>query len=133
MRVAKRVFVAAGIWGVLVVFPLYFLESTINEQQPPRITHPEYYYGFAGVTLVWQILFFLIARNPIKYRSIMLVAILEKMSYVLPVSLLFATGRVPSVVFLVGLPDLVWATLFAIAYRKSNSERLERASHRSIA
>jgi len=81
MRFSRRVFVIAGIWGALIVFPLYFLESAINVQQPPPITHPEYYYGFAGVTLVWQILFFLIANDPIKYRTIMLIAILEKLSY----------------------------------------------------
>lgn len=109
----------AGIWGALIVFPLYFLEPTINVQQPPPITHPEYYYGFAGVTLVWQILFFLIANNPIKYRTIMIIAILEKLSYGLAVPLLFMGGRVPAVVLLTSLPELVWATLFAIAYRKT--------------
>ena len=119
MRFSRTVFLAAGIWGVLVVSPLYFVESIINKQQPPPITHPEYYYGFAGVTLVWQILFFLIAKNPIKYRTIMLIAILEKLSYGLAVPLLFVAGRLPSVVLLTSLPDLIWATLFAIAYRKS--------------
>ncbi|HSB11239.1 MAG TPA: hypothetical protein VLM38_17255 [Blastocatellia bacterium] len=119
MRFSRTVFVAAGIWGVLIVSPLYFLESMINEQQPPPITHPEYYYGFAGVTLVWQILFFVIARNPIRYRPMMLIAILEKLSYCPAAGLLFAAGRVPSAVFLVSLPDLVWAALFAIAYWKT--------------
>ena len=52
MRFSRVVFVAAGIWGVLVVFPLYFLEATINQQQPPPITHPEFYYGFIGITVV---------------------------------------------------------------------------------
>jgi hypothetical protein len=81
MRFSRRVFVAAGIWGLLVVFPLYFLEAKINQQQPPPITHPEYYYGFIGVTLAWQILYLAIARNPVKYRTIILIAILAKLSY----------------------------------------------------
>jgi len=118
MRFSRVVFVAAGIWGVLVVFPLYFLEATINQQQPPPITHPEFYYGFIGITVVWQILFFVISRDPVRYRTITLVAILEKLSYGLAVPLLFAAGRVPVVAFVTGLPDLVWATLFAIAYWK---------------
>ena len=118
MRFSRVVFVAAGIWGVLVVFPLYFLEATINQQQPPPITHPEFYYGFIGITVVWQILFFVIARDPVKYRTITLIAVLEKLSYGLAVPVLFAAGRVPMVSFLTGLPDLVWATLFAIAYWK---------------
>lgn len=115
MRFSRRVFLAAGIWGVMLVSPLYFLESMVT----PSITHPEYYYGFAGVTLVWQILFFVIARDPVRYRPIMLVAILEKLSYVLAAPLLFVTGRVPMLVFLTSLPDLLLATLFAAAYWKT--------------
>lgn len=42
MAFAKRVFYAAAVWGLLVVSPMYFLESRISEQQPPAITHPEY-------------------------------------------------------------------------------------------
>ena len=118
MRFSRRVFVAAGIWGLLIVFPLYFLEATINQQQPPPITHPEYYYGFIGVTLAWQIVYLVIAGDPVKYRTIILIAILAKLSYGLAMSLLFATGRVPMVTFLTSLPDLVWAALFAIAYWK---------------
>jgi hypothetical protein len=40
MDFARRVFVAAGVYGLLVVTPLYFLEARIGEQQPPAITHP---------------------------------------------------------------------------------------------
>ena len=118
-RIPKIVFTVAGTWGVLVVLPLYFLESSINAQQPPPITHPEYYYGFVGVTLTWQVLFFVIAGNPRKYRLIMLVAIVEKLSYVLAASWLFVSGRAPNVVFLIALPDLALAVLFAVAYSKT--------------
>jgi len=119
MSFSRRIFMAAGIWGLLIVFPLYFLESTINREQPPPITHPEFYYGFVGVTLVWQILFFVIARDPVKYRTIMVIAILEKLSYALAVPVLFAAGRVPKGSLLISLPDLAWAILFAIAYWKT--------------
>jgi hypothetical protein len=116
MTFVRRVFLIAGIWGVAIVAPMYFLESTIGERMPPPITHPEYYYGFVGVTLVWQVLFFLIARNPVKYRPVMLIAILEKVSYGLAVPMLFSAGRVSAWVFAGGLVDLVWAVLFAIAF-----------------
>jgi hypothetical protein len=119
MSFARRVFLAAGIYGVLVVGPLYFLESQISEQQPPPITHPEYYYGFVGVTLVFQLLFLVIARHPVHYRTIMLVAVLEKASYAVAVPMLYAAGRVPVVVLIGSLIDLVWGCLFAIAYVKT--------------
>ena len=40
----------AGIWGVLVMVPLYFMFNVIGRQQdPPAITHPGFYYGFVGL------------------------------------------------------------------------------------
>jgi hypothetical protein len=54
MKFAKIVFWGAGIWGVLVLTPLYFMYDLIGRQEPPPITHPGFYYGFAGVALAWQ-------------------------------------------------------------------------------
>ena len=66
MTFAKRVFMAAGIWGLLVVPPLFFLYDTVGRQNPPAITHPEYYYGFAAITTAWQLAFLVIASDPIR-------------------------------------------------------------------
>src|SRR5262245_705061 len=49
MRFAKWVFLLAGITGILVVIPLYFLEERFGRDQPPPVNHPEFYYGFVGV------------------------------------------------------------------------------------
>ena len=119
MRFAKHVFIIAGVWGLIIMPPLYFLESSINAQQPPAITHPEYFYGFIGVTLVCQILFLVIASNPIRFRPIMLIALLEKVSYVLAIPLLFLAGRVPNAVLATAVPDFILAVLFVFAYRKT--------------
>src|SRR6266850_8332195 len=116
MQFARRVFIAAGVYGLLVVGPMYFLESRLNEQLPPPITHPEYYYGFIGVTLAWQIMYLIIGSHPIKYRTIMLVAIFAKITYGVASFMLYAAGRLALVVLLGGLIDLVWMMLFAIAY-----------------
>jgi hypothetical protein len=35
----------------VVVSPLYFLFDEIGRQNPPAITHPEFFYGFVAVTL----------------------------------------------------------------------------------
>jgi hypothetical protein len=119
MTFVRRVFLVAGIWGVAVLTPMYFLEGTVGQRMPPAITHPEYYYGFVGVALVWQVLFFLIATDPSRYRPVILVAILEKVSYGLAVPMLFAARRVDVWVFVGGLIDLMWAVLFAISYGKT--------------
>jgi hypothetical protein len=41
MTFAKRVFLIAGVYGVLVLAPQYFLEARIGRDFPPPITHPE--------------------------------------------------------------------------------------------
>jgi hypothetical protein len=119
MQFARRVFLAAGVYGLLVITPMYLLESRIGEQQPPPITHPEYFYGFVGLAFVWQLVFLLIARHPIKYRTLMLFAVLEKASFGLVVPILFAIGRAPVPILIGSAIDLVWLVLFAIAYGKT--------------
>ena len=53
MKFAKIVFWVAGIWGVLILTPLYFIFDMIGRKDPPPITHPAFYYGFVGAALAW--------------------------------------------------------------------------------
>jgi len=115
MRFARLVFQSAGIYGLLVTAPLFFTEGAINSSSPPAITHPEYYYGFAVVTLAWQVLFLVIAHDPAHYRSLMPVACLEKTAGVAFVVLVLLHRSPPSV--LIGLGDIALGVLFAVAYR----------------
>ena len=52
MKFAKIVFRIAGIWGFLVIAPLYFIADLIGKKDPPPLTHLAFYYGFVGVALV---------------------------------------------------------------------------------
>lgn len=117
MTFAKRVFLIAGVYGVLVLVPQYFMEGRIGRDFPPPISHPEHFYGFIGVALAWQVLFFVIARDPVRYRGAMVPAILEKLAFGVAAIVLFAQGRLAAPVFGAGLFDLVLATLFAISLR----------------
>jgi hypothetical protein len=54
MRFARSVFLIAGIWGVLVLTPLFFIFDIIGQKDPLAVTHPGFYYGFVTVALVWQ-------------------------------------------------------------------------------
>jgi len=119
MRFAARVFRIAGIYGLLAVAPIYFSEGQIARLFPPAITHPEYYYGFAGVTLAWQVLFLLLSRDPVRHRPLMLPAVLEKATYGIAVICLFAQQRVAAFVLGTGIVDLILGVLFLIAYRKT--------------
>ena len=121
MKFAKIVFTVAGIWGIVVTLPLYFLYDFIGRRSPPAINHPEFYYGFAGVTLTWQVVFLLIARNPARYRAVIIPSILEKFSYVIANLVLFANQRMSASQALPSTTDLIWALLFIAAFLKTRS------------
>jgi len=119
MKFAKYLFTIAGIWGILVITPLFFIFNQIAEKDPPPVTHPLFYYGFAGVGLAWQFVFLVIGSNPVRFRPFMLVGILEKLGYFLPAVILYQQHRVKP--FDVGLAcgDALLAVLFLIAYLKT--------------
>ncbi len=116
MKFAKWVFLIAGIYGVLAVVPMYFSENQIARDYPPAITHPEYFYGFAGVTLAWQIAFLVIASNPSRFRLMMLPAVVEKLSYVIAVVFLYAQQRVHMLILSSAVMDLILGILFVLAF-----------------
>ncbi len=119
MKFAKRVFLLAGIYGLIVVVPLYFLEDRTGRDYPPPITHPEYYYGFAGVTAAWQILYLLISTDPVRYRPVMIPPMLAKSSFVVAVAILFFQERVALTMLGASLIDLLLVVLFLVAYLRT--------------
>lgn len=80
MKFAKRIYLLAGIYGLLVLLPQYFWESRNGLNFPPAINHPEYYYGFIGVAVAWQIGFLIISRDPTRYGPLMIATVIEKYS-----------------------------------------------------
>jgi len=116
MRFARFAYGVAAVYGFLALTPLYFLVGKIGHDAPPPVTHPEFYYGFVGVTLLWQMVFVLIARDPIRYRSLMPITILEKLVYTVPVVVLYVEGQVHPRILPPALIDPVFGVLFVLAY-----------------
>lgn len=119
MTIDARVFRWAAIYGVVALLPMYFMEGRIGRDFPPAITHPEHFYGFVGVALAWQAAFFVIAREPVRFRPIMPAAVLEKLGFGLAAVALFLQQRAAGPVLAVGCVDLVWAALFAVVWKKT--------------
>lgn len=115
MRFARWVFLAAGCSGVLMIAPLY-LEGRFFEDDPPAINRPEFYYGFAGVTLAWQVMFLIIGSDPVRYRPAMLAAILEKAGFAIAVPLLYLQERVTARWVGYSSMDAVWLAMFVASY-----------------
>ncbi len=119
MKFAKIVFWIAAIWGLLVITPLYFMFDIISLNDPPAITHPGFFYGFVGAALAWQIAFLFIARDPGRYRPLMLPSMFEKFSYSVAVIILVAQGRMHRSDLLFGGVDLLLGALFVAAYLRT--------------
>jgi hypothetical protein len=121
MKFAKIVFWIAGIWGVLILTPLYFMFNMIGEKDPPPITHPAFYYGFVGAALAWQIAFFIIATNPVRYRPLMIAGMFEKFSYAGALISLYMRNRLHASDLTFGVVDLLFGILFVFAFLKTKS------------
>jgi hypothetical protein len=122
VRFARWVFLMAGIYGVLVLAPLYFLEGAIAKAAPPAVTHPEYFYGWISAALVFQVMFLIVSRDPARYRPIMVVAMLEKFTWLVAIWTLAGLGRLSGGPLYVGSIDLVWGLLFVAAYVRTKPQ-----------
>ena len=119
MIFAKRVFFWSGVYGLVVLLPLYFLESKIGRDFPPATNHPEQYYAFIGVALAWQIAFLMIARDPVRFRPLMIPAIAEKFLAAGAVIVLYMSDRISGTVMAPFLGDVALGMLFIASYLKT--------------
>ena len=117
-RFSRIVFLMAGIYGIGVLAPGLFTEKMMGQMMPPAITHPEFYYGFFGVGLAWQIAFLIIARDPQRFRPIIPATILEKFSYTIACGVLLMLGRISLTTALGGAGDCILGVLFTVSYCK---------------
>jgi hypothetical protein len=119
MKFAKVVFRIAGIWGLVVITPLYFMFDLIGRKDPPPITHPGFFYGFVGLALAWQIAFLFIATDPVRYRLLMIPSIIEKFSFGAAVVILVLQARMHNSDLIFPGADLLLGVLFVVAYFKT--------------
>lgn len=124
MKFARIVFWTAGIWGVLVLTPLYFIYDFVGRQDPPPLNHPQLYYGFVGAGLAWQFAFMVIGSDPLRFRRMMIPALVEKFVYVLTIIVLVLTGKLAPQQLVIPAPDALLGMLFAIAFMKTREAKL---------
>lgn len=118
MKFARWTFLIAGILGLMILIPQYFLLEKNGIDAPPAINHPEYYFGFIGVAVAFQIVFLLIASDPLRYRPIILAAIVEKFSFGIATMILLFKDMVGGPIVAGASIDLVLGVLFVISYVK---------------
>lgn len=119
MKFAKYTFLVSGVYGLIVLLPQFFLESWIGQVQSPAITHPEFFYGFICVAVAFQFVFLTISRDPVRYRPLMLVSLVEKFPFLIAVIVLHTQSRVGDQMLAAALIDGVWGLLFIASYFKT--------------
>ena len=112
MRFARWVFRIAGIYGIMVMVPMLFMERQIAR----GVAHPVFFYAWISVNLAWQILFLVLATAPSRYRPMMLVCVLQKATAVVAIPWLYVLGRVGGMWLGAAATDLGFAVLFFVAH-----------------
>ena len=113
------VFVAAGLWGIAVLTPLYFLLDITGRQYPAPTAYPQFFYGFLSVAMAWQIAFLVIGSSPLRFRLLMIPAIVEKVGFVVTVAVLHRQSRLSAADAMGAVPDVLWGVLFIAAFVKT--------------
>jgi len=114
MLFAKRVFLAAGVYGLIVI--LLGFVALIGGPEDWTANYPEYAIGFFATAFAWQVAFLVISTDPVRYRLLMIAAILEKIPYAVAIVLLYSMSKVSQTIFGFGLIDGLLGALFAYAY-----------------
>lgn len=115
MKFARYTFLIAGIYGLVVLVPQYFIEASGSG---PAIAMPEFYYGFIGVAVAFQLVFIIISTDPQKYRLMILPSIVEKFSFGIAVAVLFATGKTSGQIVIGAALDVILGLLFIVSWFK---------------
>jgi hypothetical protein len=121
VRFARTVYIGAGIWGIVVLTPLFWLVDITGRHYARPTEYPQFFYGFFSVAFAWQIAFLVIGSNPVRFRPLMLASMVEKFSYVAIVAVLYAQARLSSTDASAALPDLLLGILFVAAFVKTRS------------
>ncbi|MEO5867731.1 MAG: hypothetical protein ABIS14_00095 [Sphingomonas sp.] len=116
VRTARRIFTFAAIYGAIVLLPVYFSEPMLARAGRAE-THPEFLYGFVGAALAFQLVYAVIGRDPERFRPLMPVAVIAKLTFFVPCAILFGQARLGAATFGFACGDLLLAILFAAAWR----------------
>lgn len=114
-RHASWLFRVAAIYGAILLLPLYVLEGEVAAPAP-RLIAPEFFYGFIGAALGFQILYWIIGGAPRRYHALMLLGVAGKLGFWVPVTILWTLDRTPTSTFAVTCGDLILAIAFFAAW-----------------
>lgn len=119
MGFARVVFTGAGIWGITVLTPFFWLVDLTGRRYEPPAAHPHFFYGLFAVALAWQIAFLVIGWSPARCRALMIPGALEKLGFVATLAALYGQGRIAPADALAAIPDGLLGLCFILAFLKT--------------
>ena len=125
MKFAKTVYILAGLWGFIVLLPIFWLVDISGHHYAPPPAYPQFFYGFLMVALAWQLAFLIIGSDPLRFRPLMIACMFEKFSYVVLLIVLYSQARISYADLQAAVPDGVLGTLFVISFLKTRTDRLK--------
>lgn len=119
LPVVRLVFAIAGVYDLLIglVF-LFFGPQIFDATEVPYPNHWAYLQFSALLVMVFGIMFFAVAHDPVGNRNLMLYGMLLKLSYTGLVAYYWVTTDCPLLFKPFAIIDGVMFVLFLIAYRK---------------
>lgn len=108
MRFARWSFGLAAAYGLVATLALYF--------RAPLNPSTLWLFVFAGAAAATQLLYVALAIDPARYRPLIPIGIASKLSFAIPVGVLWARGAADRGLALGGLIDLALAALFLVNY-----------------
>lgn len=108
MRFARWSFGIAAVYGLIATIGLYF--------RAPLTPSSLWLFGFAGAAAATQLLYVALALDPTRFWRLIPIGIASKLSFGLPVLLLWTRGGADTGLFAAGLIDFALAALFAANY-----------------
>jgi hypothetical protein len=118
-RTVRRVFLAAAGSGALSLGPFFALESKVASAAGGLLVHPDHYYGFLVVALVWQAAFWMIATDVQRFRPLIPIAATEKLGYAVMLFALWVAGRTDTAILFVAAIELAWGAAFVACFAGS--------------
>jgi hypothetical protein len=112
VRTARRIFAIAGIYGLIVLLPMFFIEPWLA----PPLARPEDYYGFLGSATAFQFVYLTIAGDPVRFRPLMAVAVLAKAFFFATTLSLWLEGRAAGPAMILASIDGLIGLAFAYAW-----------------
>jgi hypothetical protein len=108
---ASRMFRWAALYGVVVLLPLYLA--------PLPAFAPEAFVGFIGAALIFQGVFWVIGSDPQRYRTLMPLAVAEKLVFSVPALVFWMEGRTAAAVATFAMIDILLGIGFFVGWRRT--------------